>query len=305
MPIILPEDLPSVKILKNEENIFVMNEFRAKTQDIRPLRIAILNLMPNKVQTEVQYLRLLSNTPLQVDIDLVYTGSYLAQHTPIEYLEKFYKNFDEIEENKYDGMIITGAPVEKMPFKQVKYWDEMTRIMNWSKTHVYSVIFICWAAQAALYHFFDIDKHELPEKLFGVFEHHIDNFEPIVTGFSDKFFIPHSRHTNTDIEEIRKCEELKIVASSREAGAYIVYAEKYRQFFITGHSEYDRCTLKDEYDRDTKEGRQINLPENYYPGNNPENPPINFWRANAYLLASNWLNYYVYQSTPYDINKIS
>ncbi|NLM05436.1 MAG: homoserine O-succinyltransferase [Tissierellia bacterium] len=304
MPIIVPENLPAGEILQKKENIFVMNSSRAITQDIRPLKIAILNLMPKKIETELQFLRLLSNSPLQIDVHLVYTASYRPSHTSMEYLEKFYKTFDEIKYEKYDGMIITGAPVEKLPFEEVDYWEEMAKIMDWSKDHVFSTVFVCWAAQAALYHFHGIEKEELLDKLFGVFEHKITKQDDMLKGFSDSFLIPHSRHTRVKEDDVRACEDLQVLSESEDAGIYLIKSKKYNQFFITGHAEYDTETLKNEYDRDVSQGQKIEIPKNYYENDDPSKPPKNCWRSNAYLQMSNWLNYYVYQITPYDINEI-
>ena len=304
MPIKIPNDLPAVKTLNNE-NIFVMTETRAITQDIRPLKILLLNLMPKKIETETQISRLLGNSPLQVDLEFLHTKSHISKNTPAEHLFTFYNTFEEIKHRSFDGMIITGAPVEKLPFKEVEYWDELCEIMEWSKTHVHSTLHICWGAQAALYYHFGIKKYPLSKKLFGVFEHRADYKNSILfRGFDDVFMVPHSRHTYFKAEDIKADSRLKILASSKEAGVYAVSTDGGRQIFITGHSEYDANTLADEYFRDLKAGEPIEIPENYFPGNDPTKPPVVSWRAHANLLFSNWLNYFVYQTTPYDINDI-
>lgn len=304
MPIKIPNDLPAVKTLNNE-NIFVMTETRAITQDIRPLKILLLNLMPKKIETETQISRLLGNSPLQVDLEFLHTKSHISKNTPAEHLFTFYNTFEEIKHRTFDGMIITGAPVEKLPFEEVEYWDELCEIMEWSKTHVHSTLHICWGAQAALYYHFGIKKYPLSKKLFGVFEHRADYKNSILfRGFDDVFMAPHSRHTYFKAEDIRADGRLKILASSKEAGVYAVSTDGGKQIFITGHSEYDANTLADEYFRDLKAGEPIKIPENYFPGNDPAKPPVVSWRAHANLLFSNWLNYFVYQTTPYDINDI-
>lgn len=304
MPIKIPNDLPAVKTLNNE-NIFVMTETRAITQDIRPLKILLLNLMPKKIETETQISRLLGNSPLQVDLEFLHTKSHISKNTPAEHLFTFYNTFEDIKHRTFDGMIITGAPVEKLPFEEVEYWDELCEIMEWSKTHVHSTLHICWGAQAALYYHFGIKKYPLSQKLFGVFEHRADYKNSILfRGFDDVFMAPHSRHTYFKAEDIRADGRLKILASSKEAGVYAVSTDGGRQIFITGHSEYDANTLADEYFRDLKAGEPIKIPENYFPGNDPTKPPVVSWRAHANLLFSNWLNYFVYQTTPYDINDI-
>ena len=304
MPIKIPNDLPAVKTL-NDENIFVMTETRAITQDIRPLKILLLNLMPKKIETETQLSRLLGNSPLQVDLTLIHTKSHQSKNTSAEHLFTFYQTFDDVKHLTFDGMIITGAPVENMPFEQVEYWKEICDIMEWTKTHVHSTFHICWGAQAGLYYHYGISKQPLDKKLFGVFEHTADYKRSILLrGFDDKFMVPHSRHTTVDRADIEAVPELKILSSSEEAGVYIVSSEGGKQFFITGHSEYDAETLKNEYVRDVNEGKPIEIPKNYFPEDDPEREPLVTWRSHANLLYSNWLNYFVYQTTPYDINEI-
>ncbi len=304
MPIRIPNDLPAVKTLLNE-NIFVMSEQRAVTQDIRPLKILLLNLMPNKIATETQLSRLLGNTPLQVELELIHTSTYHSKNTSSEHLLAFYKTFEDVKDKTFDGMIITGAPVEKMEFSEVEYWEELCEIMEWTKTHVHSTFHICWGAQAGLYYHYGIKKYPLESKLFGVFEHTADyKNSMLLRGFDDTFFVPHSRHTTVKREDIEKVKELKIVASSKKAGIYALLTDNGKQVFITGHSEYDANTLNDEYVRDLERGDPIDVPENYYPDDNPQNIPQVKWRSHAHLLYSNWLNYFVYQTTPYDINEI-
>ena len=304
MPIKIPNDLPAAKTLQ-EENIFVMTETRAITQDIRPLKILILNLMPKKIDTETQLARLLGNTPLQVEPTLIRTSSHQSKNVAEEHLLAFYKTFDEVKDKNFDGMIITGAPVEHLPFEEVEYWDELCEIMEWSKTHVHSTLHICWASQAGLYYHYGIHKHQLPEKLFGVFPHTVDYKGSILfRGFDDIFFVPQSRHTTFLSEDIQKVDGLKVLASSKRGGVYAVSSKNGRQIFITGHSEYDARTLENEYLRDKALGKEIKIPENYYPNDDPTMPPIVSWRAHANLLFSNWLNYFVYQSTPYDIKQV-
>ena len=305
MPIKIPNDLPAVKTL-NDENIFVMTETRAITQDIRPLKILLLNLMPKKIETETQLSRLLGNSPLQVDLELIHTKSHKSKNTSAEHLLAFYKTFDDIKDQTFDGMIITGAPVELMEFEEVSYWEELCEIMEWSKTHVHSTLHICWGAQAGLYYHFGINKNTLDKKMFGIFPHKVDYKKSILfRGFDDVFMAPHSRHTTVDIDDIKKCEYLKILASSNEAGVYAISTAEGRQIFITGHSEYDADTLANEYFRDLNEGKPIEIPKNYFPEDNPQNEPIVTWRSHANLLFSNWLNYFVYQTTPYDIKEIN
>lgn len=304
MPIKIPNDLPAVKTL-NDENIFVMTETRAITQDIRPLKILLLNLMPKKIETETQLSRLLGNSPLQVDLELIHTKSHKSKNTSAEHLFTFYKTFQDVKNRTFDGMIITGAPVEQLEFEEVEYWDELCEIMEWSKTHVHSTFHICWGAQAGLYYHFGIKKYALPKKLFGVFPTTADYKRSILLrGFDDTFMVPQSRHTTVKTEDVKAVPELRILASSEETGVYAAMTEKGKQIFITGHSEYDADTLAEEYFRDKSEGKPIDIPKNYFPDDNPDNPPLVTWRAHANLLYSNWLNYFVYQTTPYDINEI-
>lgn len=304
MPIKIPNNLPAVKTL-NEENIFVMDENRAIKQDIRPLKILLLNLMPKKIETETQLSRLLGNTPLQVDLELIHSKSHQSKNTPPEHLLAFYKTFDDVKNNNYDGMIITGAPVENLEFEDVDYWQELCEIMKWSKTHVYSTLHICWGAQAGLYYHYGIKKYGLSEKLFGVFEHVIENKRSILfRGYDDIFYAPHSRHTTISREEVEQVKELRILSSSKDAGVYAIATDGGRQIFITGHPEYDANTLANEYFRDLRENKPIKIPKNYFPNDDIEKAPIVSWRSHANLLYSNWLNYYVYQSTPYDLSQI-
>jgi homoserine O-succinyltransferase len=305
MPIKIPAALPAREVLENE-NIFVMDENRAMHQDIRPLKIAILNLMPTKITTETQLIRLLSNTSLQIELTLLYTASHTPKHTSAEHMSEFYKKFDDIKGDKFDGLIITGAPVENLPFEQVDYWNELCAVMDWSKTHVFSTLHICWAAQAGLYYNYGINKYPLPAKQFGVFLHTVTApRHPIMRGFDDVFYAPHSRHTEIRAEDVRAVPELEVLAESEQAGAYIIAAKNCRSLFITGHSEYDNGTLANEYFRDKNKGLPINIPCNYFPDDNPELPPRNTWRGHSNLLFSNWLNYYVYQNTPYNIDEIN
>ena len=304
MPIRIPNDLPAAETLM-QENIFVMDQSRALRQDIRPLEIVLLNLMPTKITTETQLSRLLGNTPLQVNLELMHTTTHVSKNTPQEHLLSFYKSFDELKHRKFDGMVITGAPVEMMDFEQVDYWPELCRIMEWSKHNVHSTFHICWGAQAGLYYHYGINKKVLPEKMFGVFEHTADYKRSILLrGFDDIFWVPHSRHTTVEREDIEKVPELKILASSQEAGVYAVSTRGGRQIFVTGHSEYDPETLEKEYLRDKNQGLPIDVPKNYYPGDDDTKPPMVRWRGHANLLFSNWLNYFVYQTTPYDIMAI-
>jgi homoserine O-succinyltransferase len=304
MPIKIPDNLPATEILSNE-NIFVMTEERAKRQDIRPIRIAILNLMPTKIITETQLLRLLGNTPLQVDVVLLHPKSHTSKNTSADHLETFYKVFDEVKEEKFDGLIITGAPVEQLEFEAVNYWEELTRIMEWSKRHVYSTLHICWGAQAGLYYHYGIPKYPLAEKLFGVFNHRVEKQNvPLLRGFDDQFWAPHSRYTQVRTADLVKVPELELLAVSDEAGAYLVKAAGGRQIFVTGHSEYDPLTLKTEFDRDRRKGLAIKLPQNYFPNDDPAQAPLVRWRGHASLLFANWLNYYVYQETPYNLNEL-
>ncbi|MBE7047582.1 MAG: homoserine O-succinyltransferase [Ruminococcaceae bacterium] len=304
MPIKIPNELPATKIL-NQENIFVITETRALTQDIRPLKILLLNLMPTKIVTETQLSRLLGNTPLQVELEFLQTATHKATHTSQTHMTSFYKVFDDIKDNKYDGMIITGAPVENMEFEEVSYWDELCTIMEWSKTHVTSTFHICWGAQAGLYYHYGIKKYPLDKKLFGVFPHKVERKSSMLfRGFDDTFMVPHSRHTTVEREDIEKVKELKILSTSKEAGIYALATNKGRQIFITGHSEYDAETLMLEYLRDKDAGLPIDIPKNYFPNDDDTKKPVVTWRSHANLLYSNWLNYYVYQTTPYDITKI-
>ncbi len=304
MPIKIPNELPATKTL-TDENIFVMTETRARTQDIRPLKILLVNLMPTKIDTETQLSRLLGNTSLQVELTLLHMQTHQSKNTSQDHLLAFYKVFDDVKAENFDGMIITGAPVEHLEFEQVEYWDELCCIMEWSKTHVHSTFHICWGAQAALYYHFGVKKHKLDNKMFGVFPHKADYKRSILLrGFDDVFMVPHSRHTTLLREEIERIPEIKILASSEKAGIYAMSTENGRQIFITGHSEYDAQTLNNEYKRDVAAGKKINIPENYFPDDNPLLEPIVTWRSHANLLYSNWLNYFVYQTTPYDINKI-
>ena len=304
MPIQIPNNLPAAGILQNE-NIFVMPEDRATTQDIRPLEIVVLNLMPTKIATETQLSRLLGNTPLQVKVELMHTKSHKSKNTDPEHLLTFYKTFDELKHRKFDGMVITGAPVENMPFEEVDYWPELCEIMQWSKTNVQSTFHICWGAQAGLYFHYGIQKHALDEKLFGVFEHTKDYPRSILLrGFDDTFWVPHSRHTTVLREDIEAIPGMKILASSKEAGVYAMMNKNGRQIFVTGHSEYDPDTLEKEYLRDKNAGLPISVPKNYYPNDDDSQEPVVRWRSHANLLFSNWLNYFVYQTTPYDITSI-
>lgn len=304
MPIQIPNDLPATGVLQ-QENIFVMTENRAITQDIRPLEIVVVNLMPTKIVTETQLSRLLGNTPLQVRLELVHTKSHTAKNVGKDHLINFYKTFDEIKHRKFDGMVITGAPVELMPFEEVDYWQELCQIMEWSKTHVHSTFHICWGAQAGLYYHYGIQKQQMEEKLFGVFKHKADYKRSILLrGFDDTFWVPHSRYTTVRREDIEKVSGLKIIASSEEAGVYAVMSKEGRQIFVTGHSEYDPDTLKTEYLRDKNQGLPICVPKNYFPNDDDTEEPLVRWRGHANLLFSNWLNYFVYQTTPYDIMDI-
>lgn len=304
MPIQIPNDLPAAETLQ-QENIFVMPENRASTQDIRPLEIVLLNLMPTKIATETQFSRLLGNTPLQVRLELMHTTTHISKNTSHDHLLNFYKSFDELKDRKFDGMVITGAPVELMDFEEVDYWPELCRIMEWSKTNVHSTLHICWGAQAGLYYHYGIQKHKLPEKMFGVFPHTADYKRSILLrGFDDLFWVPHSRHTTVLREDIETVPDLKILASSEQSGVYAIANKGGKQIFVTGHSEYDPDTLEKEYLRDKNQGLPISVPENYYPNDDDTQPPIVRWRGHANLLFSNWLNYFVYQTTPYDIMEI-
>jgi homoserine O-succinyltransferase len=304
MPLNIPDKLPSVGVLE-KENIFVMKETEAIHQDIRPLRIVILNLMPLKIKTETHILRLLSNTPLQVEIVLMHTKDHVSKNTSREHLKAFYKTFDEIKDKKFDGLIVTGAPVEQLEFEEVDYWEELKTIMNWSTKNVTSSLFICWGAQAGLYHFYGVPKHPLKEKMFGVFDHWVNNPKaPIIRGYDEEFQAPHSRFTEIRKKDILPIKDLDIISESKEAGVYIVTAKSGKQIFVTGHSEYDPSTLKEEYERDLKKGMNIQMPKNYFKNDNPSLKPRVRWKSHANLLFSNWLNYYVYQATPYNIDEI-
>jgi len=304
LPIRIPNDLPAAAALQ-QENIFVMQQDRAITQDIRPLEIVLLNLMPTKIVTETQLSRLLGNTPLQVNLELMHTTSHQPKNVPADHMLSFYKSFEDLKHRKFDGMVITGAPVELMPFEDVDYWPELCEIMEWSKTHVHSTFHICWGAQAGLYYHYGINKHTMEEKLFGVFPHTADYKRAILLrGFDDTFWVPHSRHTTVDRADIEAVPELKIIASSEKAGVYAVMNKGGRQIFVTGHSEYDQDTLNREYLRDKNQGLPIHVPENYFPDDDDTKEPIVRWRSHANLLFSNWLNYFVYQTTPYDIMSI-
>ena len=304
MPLTIPVNLPAVNLLK-QENIFVMDSQRASSQDIRPLKLVILNLMPLKIMTETDLIRLLSNSPLQIEIDFMKIAGHISKNTPIEHMEEFYKEFSLIKGDNYDGMIVTGAPVEQLEFTDVSYWNELKEIFKWARTHVTSTMYICWAAQAALNYFYNIPKYALPEKMFGVFSHSVYNRQnPIFRGFDDEFFAPHSRHSEIRREDIENNPELDILSESEDAGVYMVMARKGREIFITGHSEYSPNTLKDEYFRDKNKGLDIQIPRNYFPNDDTTRDPQVKWRAHANLLFSNWLNYFVYQETPYDIKSI-
>ncbi len=304
MPIRIPDALPARELLE-AENIFTMTEYRAFHQDIRPLRVLILNLMPTKIVTETQLLRKLSNTPLQIQVELLQTASYVGHYTDVSHLDAFYTTFDAIKDQKYDGMIITGAPVENLEFTDVDYWDELCAIMEWTKTHVHCTLHICWGAQAGLFYHYGIPKRALGQKLFGVFEHRVlKPNSPLFRGFDDAFFAPHSRYTEVWEEDIRKVPQLEVLATSDRAGVFAVKTQDSRQFFITGHPEYDADTLAREYRRDVDKGLPIAVPENYFPGDDPAKAPVVRWRSAAQLLYTNWLNYYVYQTTPYDIRDI-
>lgn len=305
MPINIPNDLPARQVLE-QENIFIMSENRAEHQDIRPLQILILNLMPKKIETETHLLRVLSNTPLQVNIDLLQTKTHVSKNTPAEHLLHFYSVFDDIKDNYYDGMIITGAPVEQMKFEEVDYWPELCQIFDWTDSHVFSTFHICWAAQAGLYHYYGIPKYPLPEKMFGIFPHRclVPNHK-LFSGFDDQFLVPHSRHTQLKREDIEACPQVTLLSYSEEAGVHLVASNDNRRFFVTGHSEYDRDTLLGEYLRDKNKGLDIALPKHYFPQDDPTRTPLNLWKAHGNLLYSNWLNYFVYQNTPYNLQDLS
>ena len=304
MPLNLQKNLPAIELLK-KEHIFVMDSLRASTQDIRPLRVVVLNLMPLKITTETDLVRLLSNTPLQVELDFMKIKGHTPKNTPIEHMKEFYKDFEEMKSEFYDGMIVTGAPVEQMPFEEVSYWGEIQEIFDWARQHVTSTLYICWAAQAGLYHFFGVPKYDLPEKMFGVFRHRLlSPYLPIFRGFDDEFYVPHSRHTEVRREDILKVPELTLLSESDESGVYMAMARGGRVFFFTGHSEYSPSTLNDEYVRDKGKGLPIHIPYNYYRNDDPALGPVVRWRGHANLLFTNWLNYYVYQETPFDIHDI-
>ncbi|MBQ2065486.1 MAG: homoserine O-succinyltransferase [Paludibacteraceae bacterium] len=304
MPVNIPKGLPAIETLK-KENIFVMDNERASGQDIRPLRIAIVNLMPLKITTETDLIRLLSNSPLQLEIDFIKLKSHTSKNTPIRHMQMFYKTFESVSDQKYDGMIITGAPVEQLDYKDVTYWDEITQIFDWARHNVTSTLFICWAAQAGLYHYYGVPKYDLKEKMFGVFKHVVlDKKNQIFRGFDDEFYVPHSRHTEIRRKDIEKVKGLKVISESDDAGVYMVMARGGREFFITGHSEYSPLTLDAEYKRDLEKGLPIKMPVNYYRDDNPELGPLVRWRSHANLLFTNWLNYFVYQLTPYNIDTI-
>ena len=300
MPVKIPDSLPARGILE-AENVFLIEEHRAVHQDIRPLRIAILNLMPTQVATETQLLRLLGNTPIQVEVTLLHTASHEAKNTSAEHLLEHYVSFEEVRHQSFDGLIVTGAPVETLPFESVDYWPELKELLDWARTNVFSSLFICWGAQAALYHYYGVPKYPLPEKMFGVFPHRLNvPHERIVQGFDDVFFAPHSRHTEIHRADILADPRLMLLAESDEAGVYMVQTADHRQVFVTGHSEYDPCTLQGEYARDLGKGLPIGLPQNYFPADDPSKQPLVRWRSHANLLFSNWLNYFVYQETPYE-----
>ena len=304
MPLTLPDKLPAIELLK-KENIFVMDTTRAASQDIRPLRIAVLNLMPLKITTETDLVRLLSNSPLQIELSFMKVKSHTSKNTPIEHMQAFYTDFEEMRQHKYDGFIITGAPVEHLDFEEVGYWEEMKEIFEWARHNVTSTLYICWAAQAGLYHHYGIPKYPLEKKMFGIFKHTIANPElPIFRGFDDEFHVPHSRHTEVRREDIERHPELSILAESEESGVYMVMAREGREIFLTGHSEYSPLTLDTEYRRDLAKGLPIEMPQHYYPNDDPEQPPLVRWRGHANLLFNNWLNYYVYQATPYKLEDI-
>lgn len=304
MPVKIPDNLPAIAQLKNE-NIFVMDDLRANTQDIRPMRVIILNLMPLKISTETDFIRLLSNNPLQVEIEFLRLDTHTPKNTPLEHLELFYKGFKEVADNYYDGMIITGAPVELLAFEEVSYWDEIKMIFEWARTHVTSTLYICWAAQAALYHFYDVRKVPLDKKLFGVFKHTaLDKRHPLFRGFDDEFYIPHSRHTTIADADLAVADEVDVLVRSAEAGVAIVASRGGREFYLTGHSEYAPLTLHQEYTRDLEKGAAIDMPQYYYAGNDPKNGPVVRWAGHANLLFNNWLNYFVYQETPFEVTEI-
>lgn len=304
MPVKIPDSLPAIELLK-KENIFVMSDLRAEAQDIRPLKVLILNLMPLKISAETDFIRLLSNNPLQVEVEFLRLDTHTPKNTPIEHLEAFYRGFNEVQDEYYDGMIITGAPVEMMPFEEVSYWEEVTSIFDWARAHVTSTLYICWAAQASLYHFYKINKTPLNEKLFGVFKHTTPDYKhPLFRGFDDEFFIPHSRHTTILKSDLLRSGQVSILSESEDAGVAIASTRGGREFYLTGHSEYAPLTLHQEYTRDIEKGLTIDIPENYYRKNDPSLAPVVRWTAHANLLFNNWLNYFVYQETPFDVNDV-
>ncbi len=304
MPVKIQDNLPAIDILA-KENIFVMTTSRAAQQDIRPLHIAVLNLMPTKVVTETQLLRVIGNTPLQVEVTLLRTATHLSKHTPLEHLETFYKTFDEIQDTSFDGLIITGAPVEQLEYESVFYWQELTAIMDWAQKHVFSTMYICWAAQAGLFYRYGVEKYPLPSKMHGVFAHRVLNRQaPLVRGFDDVFNAPHSRHTEVRMEDLVRVPELEVLACSDEAGAYLIASRDGKHVFVTGHCEYDADTLKNEYERDRAKGMDMPVPRHYFPDDDPSREPMVTWRSHANLLFANWLNYYVYQETPYDLGAL-
>lgn len=304
MPVTLPDNLPAIELLK-KENIFVMTQLRANKQDIRPLKVLILNLMPIKIAAETDLIRLLSNSPLQIEVDFLKLSTHQSKNTPLEHMQAFYKEFDEISSQNYDGMIVTGAPVEHLSYEEVGYWDEVAAVFDWAHKHVTSTFYICWAAQAALYRFYGVPKYPIKEKLFGVFKHTInDRRFPLFRGFDDEFYAPHSRHTEVLRKDIEKHSDLDILSESDEAGIYIVVGRGGREFYVTGHSEYSLYTLHNEYIRDLEKGLSINIPKHYYKSDNPELKPISRWTGHGNLLYNNWLNYYVYQETPFDLSQI-
>ncbi len=304
MPVKIPDNLPAIELLK-KENIFVMSDLRADLQDIRPLKVLILNLMPLKISAETDFVRLLSNNPLQVEVEFLRLDTHTSKNTSQEHLEMFYKGFGEVRDHFYDGMIVTGAPVEHLDFKEVTYWEEVSRIFEWARTHVTSTLYICWASQAALYHFYDIPKVPLTQKMFGVFRHTVtDKKYPLFRGFDDEFYIPHSRHTTILAEDVAKAQGVSVLSASVEAGPAILSSRGGREFYLTGHSEYAPLTLHEEYMRDVEKGLSIEIPGNYYAGDDPRNEPVVRWASHANLLFGNWLNYFVYQETPFDLNQI-
>lgn len=304
MPVKIPDNLPAIELLKRE-NIFVMSSLRANEQDIRPLRVLVLNLMPLKISTETDFIRLLSNNPLQVEMEFLRLETHVSKNTPQEHLEMFYKNFDDVSEHFYDGLIVTGAPVEMLPFEEVNYWNELTKIFDWARVHVTSSLYICWASQAALYHFYGVEKVALDQKIFGVFQHTAsDKQHPIFRGFDDEFFIPHSRHTTIERDDILHKNGLRILSESPDAGVAILSSRGGREFYLTGHSEYNPFTLHEEYIRDVEKGADIQMPQNYYRNDDPSQAPVVRWTSHANLLFNNWLNYFVYQETPFDLRDL-